>query len=44
MWKLTRPLIFAALKSVKDPNIRISVTNTGHDYFARSSVPNTRDQ
>jgi FAD/FMN-containing dehydrogenase len=33
--------ISAALTFVKQHNIRISVKNTGHDYFGRSSVPNT---
>ncbi|RDW63687.1 FAD binding-containing protein [Coleophoma cylindrospora] len=33
--------ISAALKFVQAHNIRISIKNTGHDYFGRSSVPNS---
>lgn len=33
--------ISATLKFAKAHNIRISVKNTGHDYYGRSSVPNT---
>ncbi|KAJ5382128.1 FAD linked oxidase N-terminal [Penicillium concentricum] len=33
--------ISAALRFVHAHNIRISVKNTGHDFFGRSSVPNT---
>ncbi|KAJ5121848.1 FAD linked oxidase N-terminal [Penicillium atrosanguineum] len=33
--------ISAALKFAKTHNIRISIKNTGHDYYGRSSVPNT---
>jgi FAD/FMN-containing dehydrogenase len=33
--------ISAALQFAKDRNIRISVKNSGHDYFGRSPVPNT---
>lgn len=33
--------ISAALKFAKDHNIRISIKNTGHDFFGRSSVPGT---
>jgi FAD/FMN-containing dehydrogenase len=33
--------IAATLKFAKTHNIRISVKNTGHDFYGRSSVPNT---
>ncbi|KAJ5873003.1 FAD linked oxidase N-terminal [Penicillium soppii] len=33
--------ISAALRFATKHNIRISVKNTGHDFFGRSSVPNT---
>lgn len=33
--------ISAALQFAKAHNIRISVKNTGHDFFGRSSVPNS---
>jgi FAD/FMN-containing dehydrogenase len=33
--------ISAALQFAKKHNIRISVKNTGHDFFGRSSVPNS---
>ncbi|CAI7630906.1 unnamed protein product [Penicillium glandicola] len=33
--------ISAALKFAHAHNIRISIKNTGHDFFGRSSVPNT---
>ncbi|KAK5994626.1 FAD-linked oxidoreductase ZEB1-like protein [Cladobotryum mycophilum] len=33
--------ISAALQFAKVHNIRISIKNTGHDFFGRSSVPNT---
>ncbi|GLI81848.1 hypothetical protein PoHVEF18_010240 [Penicillium ochrochloron] len=33
--------ISTALQFAKRHNIRISVKNTGHDYYGRSSVPNT---
>ncbi|CAI7666400.1 unnamed protein product [Penicillium pancosmium] len=33
--------ISTALKFAKTHNIRISVKNTGHDYYGRSSLPNT---
>jgi FAD/FMN-containing dehydrogenase len=33
--------ISAALKFAKTHNIRISIKNTGHDFYGRSSVPNT---
>lgn len=33
--------ISAALQFAKKHNIRISIKNTGHDFYGRSSVPNT---
>ncbi|KAH8655369.1 FAD binding domain-containing protein [Xylariales sp. PMI_506] len=33
--------ISAALQFAKTHNIRISIKNTGHDYYGRSSVPDT---
>ncbi|CAG8161342.1 unnamed protein product [Penicillium salamii] len=33
--------ISAALQFAKDHNIRISIKNTGHDFYGRSSVPGT---
>ncbi|KAI0967318.1 FAD binding domain-containing protein [Xylaria arbuscula] len=33
--------ISAALRFAKTHNIRISIKNTGHDYYGKSSVPNT---
>jgi len=33
--------ISAALQFAKSHNIRISIKNTGHDFFGRSSVPNS---